>query len=317
MAPGAGPLRRDGTGDGRQLSRTAADDFVRLAAGPVEVEVLPRVGARLHRLRAFGHDLLHTPNAPAAHQTEPFLWGAYVMAPWCNRIEARPTEVRGRVVDVPASFADGTAIHGLVHDARWTVADAAAAEARFAVEHDLGGWPWRFRAELAITLDDATVTLEQRLTNLDDAPMPGGLGLHPWFRRPQVAALHAGRALPSVDSELAEPQPVSGDLDLRSAGGVPLGLDAAWTDLEDPAAELAWPDLRLTLELSVTPRRWLVAATPPDRPGVAIEPQSHAPGGLRRLLAGQVGGLTWLEPDEVLEQRTTLRIRQGAPGVGP
>ena len=29
-------------------------DLVRIAGGPIEVEVLPAVGARLHRLRAFG-----------------------------------------------------------------------------------------------------------------------------------------------------------------------------------------------------------------------------------------------------------------------
>ena len=31
-------------------------DLVRIAGGPIEVEVLPAVGARLHRLRAFGQE---------------------------------------------------------------------------------------------------------------------------------------------------------------------------------------------------------------------------------------------------------------------
>lgn len=260
--------------------------------------------------------MLATPVDTATHRREPFLWGAYVMAPWCNRIAAVPTEVGGRLVDLPASFPDGTAIHGLVHDAPWRVVDVSAAEARFAVEHEANAWPWRFEAELSVRVDDATVELGQRLVNVDDVPMPGGVGLHPWFRRPATAMLRAGRALPSVQSELAEPLPVAGDLDLRSPRRMPLGQDAAWTDLEDPAASLAWPDLGLALDVGVTPRRWLVAATPADRRAVAIEPQSHAPGGLRRLLAGQAGGLTWLAPGEAIEQRTTLRVRRGIPAAG-
>lgn len=91
------------------------------ADGPIEVELLPAVGARLHRLRAFGHDLLRTPDDPAEHARDPFRWGAYVMAPWCNRIAAVRTDVNGETVSVPSNFPDGTAIHGQVYDARWDV----------------------------------------------------------------------------------------------------------------------------------------------------------------------------------------------------
>ena len=59
---------------------------LRFGAEALEVIVLPQVGARLHRLRAFGHDLLRTPPDPGTHATDPYFWGAYVMAPWCNRI---------------------------------------------------------------------------------------------------------------------------------------------------------------------------------------------------------------------------------------
>jgi len=64
------------------------------ASETVEAVVLPDAGARLHRLRVFGHDLLRTPNDPALHRADPFCWAAYVMAPWCNRLEARPIWVR-------------------------------------------------------------------------------------------------------------------------------------------------------------------------------------------------------------------------------
>ena len=91
-----------------------------IADGPLEVVVLPEAGARLHRLRAFGHDVLLTPDDPATHLADPFFWGAYVMAPWCNRIEARPTRIGAREVDLASNFPDGTAIHGQVYARPWT-----------------------------------------------------------------------------------------------------------------------------------------------------------------------------------------------------
>ena len=82
-------------------------DEVVIADGPLEVVVLPEAGARLHRLRAFGHDVLRTPDDPATHLGDPFFWGAYVMAPWCNRIEARPTAVGSRQVDLASTSPTG------------------------------------------------------------------------------------------------------------------------------------------------------------------------------------------------------------------
>lgn len=58
--------------------------IITVANGPILAELLPDVGARLHRLRVFGQDLLRTPAEPAEHLRDPFRWGAYVMAPWCN-----------------------------------------------------------------------------------------------------------------------------------------------------------------------------------------------------------------------------------------
>jgi hypothetical protein len=52
---------------------------------------------------------------------DPFFWGAYVMAPWCNRVVPEPIEVGGRTVALGPNFRDGTAIHGQVYASPWTV----------------------------------------------------------------------------------------------------------------------------------------------------------------------------------------------------
>ncbi len=63
---------------------------LRVADGPLEAVLLPEAGARLHRLRAFGHDLLRTPSDPVDHLRDPIVWGGYLMAPWCNRLAREP-----------------------------------------------------------------------------------------------------------------------------------------------------------------------------------------------------------------------------------
>jgi galactose mutarotase-like enzyme len=85
------------------------------------------------------------------------------------------------------------------------------------------------------------------------------------------------------------------------------GLDATWTALADPPVELRWPEtgIRVTMRVSA-PTVHIVAASPPELDAIAVEPQTHAPYGLRRLLAGQPGGMVTLEPGASLELAVEL-----------
>jgi len=277
-----------------------ADPLLTFADGPIQVELLPAVGARLHRLRAFGHDLLRTPDDPAEHARDPFRWGAYVMAPWCNRIAAVHTEVLGETVSVPSNFPDGTAIHGHVYDARWSV----ESDQSFSILAGGDGWPWRYRCSLSITIADAVLTIEQSLTNLSGGPMPAGLGLHPWFRRPLELAIHADAVLPSNIDPGASVETVSGPYDLRAIRPVPDDLDATWLAPADPAVELHWPDVGVMATMRVRSGAGIciVVASPSSLDGVAVEPQTHAPQGLRRFLRVEPGGL------HTLASRATMRL---------
>lgn len=120
-----------------------------IADGPIQVELLPAVGARFHRLRVFGHDLLRTPEDPAEHVRDPFFWGAYAMAPWCNRIAVAAQEVDGQLVDLAANFPDGSAIHGQVYAIPWQV----HADGTLSVDSGGSGWPWSYQATLGVTIE--------------------------------------------------------------------------------------------------------------------------------------------------------------------
>lgn len=282
--------------------------MIAIADGPIEIELLPEVGARLHRLRAFGRDLLRTPDDPSDHLRDPFRWGAYVMAPWCNRIAAIPTHIGDNVVDVAPNFADGTAIHGQVYVTPWQV----RADRTLWVQGGGDGWPWRYESTLRFTVFGAGLRVEQSLANLATTPMPAGLGLHPWFRRPLDVRIDAARVLRSNTDSGAPLEPLSGSTDLRAMRPMPDDLDAAWLDLGDPAVELRWPELGITATMRARSDVGLiiVGASPAALEAVAIEPQTHLPQGLRRFQAGEALGLVALAPQATLRLTTELAFQR-------
>jgi len=288
-----GPFRPGGPGG-----------ILTIAGGPIHLELLPAVGARLHRLRVYGHDVLRTPDDFAEHLRDPFSWGGYVMAPWCNRIAAEPTHVGDEVVDLAPSFSDGTAIHGQAHAVPWALRDDGTLWVRGGGD----GWPWRYETTLRASVEGPVLTIEQTLRNLAETPMPGGLGIHPWFRRPIDVRIDAPRVLTSNSDPTASIEPVAGYLDLRTLRPMPEDLDAAWPEPGDPAVELQWPEHGVSARLRASSDAGIsiVAASPGRLEAVAIEPQTHLPQGLRRLLNGAPGGLRLLQPGGML--RLTVEL---------
>jgi aldose 1-epimerase len=286
-------------------------ELVAIGDGPIEAQLLPGLGARLHRLRAFGHDLLRTPDDPETHAEDPFRWGAYIMAPWCNRIAAVPTEVEGRTVDLASNFPDGSAIHGQVYGAEWRV----VGDGSLATTGGGSGWPWRYRCSMRATVHGARLSLELALTNLANGPMPGGLGLHPWFRRPIELRIPSAEVIPSNVDPDASVEPVAGRLDLRSLGPVPDDLDATWLATADPSVELRWPEIgiRAVMEVRASVGTCVVVASPATLDAVAVEAQTHAPQGLRRYLDRQPGALHLLSPGAAIELTVELLVEQATP----
>ena len=144
--------------------------------------------------------------------------------------------------------------------------------------------------------------------------MPAGLGIHPWFRRPVQVAIRGAAVYP--ENAATEPQPVAvhDQFDLRQVGEMPPDLDATWTDLAEPPVELRWPAVGLRAVMRITaPTVHLVAASPGNLDAVAVEPQTHAPQGLRRLVNGEPGALVRLEPGAALGLTVELAFDRFRP----
>jgi aldose 1-epimerase len=282
-----------------------------LRSEALEVVLLPEVGGRLHAVRAFGHDLLRTPDDPAAHRRDPFFWGAYPMAPWCNRAVAGEGQVAGERVRLKPNFPDGSAIHGLVSSAPWEVRDQGK-ELAVRAGGPGTGWPWQFEVTLRPTVAASLLELDYRVANLAERPMPAGIGLHPWFRRPLEVRLPAALVYPANTGSAPEPEQVAGDLDLRRLAPPAADLDGSWTALSEGAFELAWPSVGVEARVEVTTnadRPVVALASPEGIEAVAIEPQTHGPDPLRRLERGEPDAPLLLEPGG--EIRLVIRVAVG------
>jgi aldose 1-epimerase len=238
------------------------------------------------------------------HQHDPFYWGAYPMLPWCGRIDTGPIDVAGRVVHLPSNQPDGYAIHGQAYAAPWEVID----EGRLAFRGGGDGWPWTYDAEIAFDVGPSTLRVDLSLTNTDDDAMPAGIGLHPWFREPVLVRVPAELVYDDNRRSSAEPQPVAGATDLRTPRELEPRIDTTWTGLTAWQIDLAWPDrhLRARMGIETAGNLVIVAARPPELDAIALEPQTHAPQGLRRMIQGEPDAMILLEPAATLRLSVTM-----------
>lgn len=276
----------------------------RLDGGDWEVELLPGIGGRLHRVRYRGTDLLRTPSDPAVHLDEPFFWGAFVMVPWCNRIANGELVFEGKRYQLPTNHPDGSAIHGDGATASWDVVSPGVLR-RSAIE---GVFPWPYEAEQRVEVATAGVSVTVSVTNVGGVPMPAGVGLHPWFVAPVALSLPA--ALVYEPGLLSAPVAVEGDCDLRSGEPPAWNLDAAWTGLTSDYAALRVASDELELGWSGDADHVMLNSHRPFN-AVAIEPQTQAPHGFERLERGLPGAVRVLAPGESLTVTVTLRQRTG------
>ena len=137
--------------------------------------------------------------------------------------------------------------------------------------------------------------------------MPAGLGFHPWFRTPATLQIPSGSVFADNTDPAVRPSPASGALDLREPAPVAVGTDACWVDLSEPAVTLRWDDLGVQLTMSADrPDIVAVAARLPHIDAIAVELQTHAAAGVRRLLHGERYALHALPPGDTLHLTLTL-----------
>ncbi len=291
------------------MSEVSGSPLLALAGGDWAATLLPGLGGAFASLAWHGRDVL-VPLPLGADPTASFA-GAFVMAPWANRLDGGRLPVLGREYRLPINRPqDDTAIHGLSRDRPWSVAMAAPARAVLAQQVDTteAGLPWRYAARLDVALGGGGVAIALALTNLGDRPAPFGLGWHPFFVRQAGTRLRFRAATLFTRDARCLPvaaQPSDGlDGDATAYEGLDTHF-AGW----DGMAEIVRPDLRLRLAASGAFAGNLQIFAPAASGGggiLCVEPMSHVPDAPNRPEFAAFGSLTMLPPGGVLEGGISL-----------
>jgi aldose 1-epimerase len=255
----------------------------------------------------------------ATNLHDPLASAGFPMVPFCGRIDHGRFSWAGQGHQLARNFPpEPHAIHGLGWQGDWTVEDITGDSATLCFTHGpqaADDWPFAFEAHQTFVLSDTGLELVMSITSRADAPMPAGMGWHPYFPRGDalleapVSAVWAGDAggIATGTAELDD----SNDLRMpRDLSGIT--LDHAFecgTSTHGASARITWPQRDLCLMLSASPGlARLVVYVPRDQDFFCVEPLSHAPDAINRDAAKSITGLQVLAPGETWEETVRLEL---------
>ncbi|MEQ8268794.1 MAG: aldose 1-epimerase [Parvibaculum sp.] len=292
-----------------------------LARNRLEAVLAPETGGCIARFSARhegGMQELLRPLPRDCADPGPLDMGCYPLVPFSGRITNGRFRFGGHKVQLPPDdICVPHAIHGRGWQSPWDVLEAGATHARLRFIHDGGDpvwtWPWGFEAEQTIVLEEDGLSVVMRLTNRAAGPMPGGLGLHPFFEGRETAWLCTH--LPKVWES--------------GADGVPTGLAPApskWR-FDSPRAmrevevdhcfsesegrfRIGWNDRPFALRIEAEGAPHAIVYAPPGEDFFCAEPVSHAPDAVNRPEGDSVTGLRRLAPGEMMELRCRFIVEE-------
>jgi len=135
------------------------------------------VGAHLRELSWQGRPLIR---GFAADRLPPMYSGA-VLAPWPNRLGGGHYTFQGQQLQLPINEVDrGNALHGMVFDRPWTIADIAADSVILRCRvWPTEGYPFQLDLELRYQLDERGLSIDLTAVNGGSGDAPYGCSFHP------------------------------------------------------------------------------------------------------------------------------------------
>lgn len=256
---------------------------IRLARDEWEAALLPSLGGAVARLRCRGRDVLRPTPIDAA---DPLGTACFPMLPYANRVAEGRLSFGGKAWRLPRNFGDHPhSLHGVGWQAAWEVEEAGASHALLSLAHTADArWPWSFHATQGFELDAAGLVITLAIRNLDDGPVPAGLGLHPYFPADEATRLHFVAAhMLGRDETMLPTEPVEADRfgDWARGSALPASelVDNAFDGWDGRAtiAQEGWRTL-----ISAEGARGLHLYAPPRAGFVCLEPVSHLPDAFNR-----------------------------------
>jgi aldose 1-epimerase len=251
-----------------------------LDRGAARLELLPEVGGSVARFTVDGRDILR-PMAQGA--TDALEASSFPLVPFCNRVPYGRFTFEGRALSLAPNLAGHPhPLHGQGWRAAWTVDEAQGDRAVLSYDHAPSDWPWAYRAEQRFRLSEGGLRIDLSVTNTGDAPMPAGLGLHPYFpRRPGEALTAPVDGVWMIDENILPTVRHAGGWGPDWAGGARVGdheglIDHCYTGWSQ-RAELSGPGLPTTTITASPTCRWLHVYVPLGQDVYCVEPCASRP----------------------------------------
>lgn len=261
--------------------------------GISEAAVVPELGAdaSYDLIEVDGRRPLFRPCKEISRAT-PFELASNLLLPWSNRISGGGFQFAGKFHPLAPNLAgEPYPHHGNGFSSAWTVESAAMARAVLSLTSN-GPGPFRYAARVSYDLNGGALTMRLSLVNLAEAPLPFGLGFHPWIVRTPETLLKAAADrivletsdhLPSGEAPLASHP----EWDFRALRRLPdewiNNSFLGWRG----SADIVWPDRKLAIEIEADPvlNVYLVYSPSGEADFFCFEPVTHpvdahnAPGG--------------------------------------
>lgn len=305
---------------------------LRDAASGSVAEVAPALGFNCHRFAVPRESRLvevlwREPNFLEGIG-KPSRSGVPVLFPFPGRLPGQSLHWQGKSYDLGSDDGRGNAIHGFVHARPWRV--ISQSESRVIGEFHAWQddpslklrWPADFRITATYELSGTKLSMHYEVENPGDAPLPCGLGTHPYFRVPLggSSAHDCLVHLPvTTEWELIEMIPTGRQLPLENATELAAGkkfgeltLDNCFAGLQFQddwcAARIRDPESNLGMTIRFDSAfRECVVYTPPHREAICIEPYTCVPGAAA-MQDPAAAGLRVLGPGESFEARVEIEL---------
>lgn len=242
------------------------------------------------------------------HNPDRYSLASFAMLPWSNRISGGGFEHDGQFHPMaPNRAGEPYPIHGDGWLQPWALTQPDQDTLVMTLEsRRFEGNPYDYHATQTFRLLDGGLDQTVSVTHLGNAPLPYGLGLHPWFLRSPQTRLQA--AVQGVWLSGADPLPTAHTQNFPASWDLSKGLDVNGTLVDNAftgwsgQARIDWPEHQLRLEMRVPDIHdrglddgYCLLYRPPLGPTFCFEPVTHpidafhVPGqpGLRVLHTGE------------------------------
>lgn len=203
----------------------------------------------------------------------------FPLVPYVNRIRGGEFHFRGRDVHLAPNMAgDPSPLHGQGWLNSWTVEEASDRRAVLHFSHSASEWPWCYDARQEFTLDEEGLVAKLACRNTSEAPMPCGLGEHPYFHCGPHTRIDASVTNAwTIDKDVLplDEVPAEGRYDLNDRLVCGQDLDngfAGWGG----QARISDPDWPYELRMSSSDARFFQLYSPPAGGIFVAEPVTHA-----------------------------------------